>query len=47
MESIREIRHDLGSNQVMSIHVTLIPYIAAAGELKTNQLNILFKNLEE
>ncbi|MCK9337601.1 MAG: CTP synthase (glutamine hydrolyzing) [Arcobacteraceae bacterium] len=35
MESIREIRHDLGSNQVMSIHVTLIPYIAAAGELKT------------
>jgi CTP synthase len=35
MESIREIRHDLGQNQVMSIHVTLIPYIAAAGELKT------------
>jgi CTP synthase len=35
MEAIREIRHELGQNQVMSIHVTLIPYIAAAGELKT------------
>ncbi|QOG13257.1 CTP synthase [Arcobacter sp. FWKO B] len=35
MEAIREIRHEFGQNQVMSIHVTLIPYIAAAGELKT------------
>ena len=34
MESIREIRHAL-RDKVMSIHVTLIPYIAAAGELKT------------
>jgi len=35
VEAIREIRHDLGTRQVMNIHVTLIPYIAAAGELKT------------
>jgi hypothetical protein len=35
VEAIREIRHDLGTSQVMNIHVTLIPYIAAAGELKT------------
>lgn len=35
MEAIREIRHELGANQVMSIHVTLIPYLSAAGELKT------------
>lgn len=35
MESIREIKHELKKTSVMSIHVTLIPYIAAAGELKT------------
>ncbi len=35
MESLREIRHELKRTSVMNIHVTLIPYIAAAGELKT------------
>ena len=35
MEAIREVKHELGKTQVMSLHVTLIPYIAAAGELKT------------
>lgn len=35
MESIREIKHDLGKQQVLNIHVTLVPYIQAAGELKT------------
>ncbi|RXJ85656.1 CTP synthase [Arcobacter sp. CECT 8985] len=35
MEAIREIRHELPKTNTMNIHVTLIPYIAAAGELKT------------
>lgn len=35
LETIRQIRHELGKNRVMNIHVTLLPYIKAAGELKT------------
>jgi CTP synthase len=35
IEAIRQIRNDLGRGQSVSIHVTLVPYIAAAGELKT------------
>lgn len=35
IEAIRQIRNDLGRGQSISIHVTLVPYIAAAGELKT------------
>ncbi len=35
LETIRQIKHELGKNNVMNIHVTLLPYIKAAGELKT------------
>ena len=35
LETIRQIRQELGSSRVMNIHVTLLPYIKAAGELKT------------
>ena len=35
MEAVREIRHENPKKTTMNIHVTLIPYIAAAGELKT------------
>ena len=35
LETIRQIRHELGSSRVMNVHVTLLPYIKAAGELKT------------
>ena len=35
IEAIRQLRNDLGRGQTVSIHVTLVPYIAAAGELKT------------
>ncbi len=35
MEAVREIRHENPKTTTMNIHVTLIPYIAAAGELKT------------
>jgi len=35
MEAIRQLRNDLEPLQTLSVHVTLVPYIAAAGELKT------------
>ena len=35
MEAIRQIRNELEPFQTLSVHVTLVPYIAAAGELKT------------
>ena len=35
LETIRQMKHEFGKNQVMNIHVTLLPYIKAAGELKT------------
>ncbi|WP_201334974.1 MULTISPECIES: CTP synthase [unclassified Nitratiruptor] len=35
LEAIRELTHDLGIHKAYNIHVTLVPYIAAAGELKT------------
>ena len=35
IEAIRQLRNDLGRGRSVSVHVTLVPYIAAAGELKT------------
>ena len=35
LEAIRQIKHELGKNRVMNVHVTLLPYIRTADELKT------------
>ncbi len=35
IEAIRQMRNELGKERTLSVHVTLVPYIAAAGELKT------------
>src|SRR5574344_27898 len=35
LEAIRSIRHELPKSNTMNIHVSLVPYIKAAGELKT------------
>lgn len=35
MEAIRQLRNELEPDRTLSVHVTLVPYIAAAGELKT------------
>ena len=35
IESIRQLKNEVGRGNAISIHVTLVPYIAAAGELKT------------
>src|ERR1700726_755544 len=35
LEAIRQMRLELGTENTLFVHVTLVPYIAAAGELKT------------
>jgi len=35
LEAIRQFRHEVGSRNCMFIHLTLVPYIKAAGEVKT------------
>ena len=35
IEAIRQMRNELGRDQTVFTHVTLVPYVAAAGELKT------------
>jgi len=35
LETIRQMKHEFGKEYVMNIHVTLLPYIRTAGELKT------------
>jgi CTP synthase len=35
IESIRQLRNDLGRMNTVSVHTTLVPWIKAAGELKT------------
>ncbi len=35
LEAIRQLRLDVGSKNLINIHLTLVPYIKAAGELKT------------
>ena len=35
IEALRQLRNDLGRGQTVSVHTTLVPWIKAAGELKT------------
>jgi CTP synthase len=35
LEAVRQLRFELGHQNAISVHVTLVPYIGAAGELKT------------
>ncbi|HUH05272.1 MAG TPA: CTP synthase [Kofleriaceae bacterium] len=35
LEAIRQLRIELGSQNAVSVHLTLVPYLKAAGELKT------------
>jgi len=47
MEAIRQHMMDFGRANSMSIHVTLVPYIASAGEVKTKPTQHSVKNLLE
>ena len=35
LEAIRQVRYDVGEDNVMFVHLTLMPHLGAAGELKT------------
>ena len=35
IEAVRQLRYELGANNSLVVHLTLIPYMAASGELKT------------
>ncbi|WP_069650536.1 CTP synthase [Caloranaerobacter ferrireducens] len=45
LEAIRQIKYDVGRENVMYIHVTLVPYLAKAGELKTKPTQHSVKEL--
>ena len=45
LEAIRQMRTDVGRDNVMYIHVTLIPYLKASGELKTKPTQHSVKEL--
>ena len=45
LEAIRQIRTDRGPDKAMFMHLTLVPYIAAAGELKTKPTQHSVKEL--
>src|SRR5699024_28579 len=45
LEAIRQIKSDLGRENVMYIHCTLLPYIKAAGEMKTKPTQHSVKEL--
>ena len=45
LEAIRQMRKDVGRNNVMYIHVTLLPALAATGELKTKPTQHSVKEL--
>ena len=45
LEAIRQLKSDLGRDNVMYIHVTLVPYLGKAGELKTKPTQHSVKEL--
>lgn len=47
LEAIRQFRVDRGRDNVLYIHLTLVPYIATAGELKTKPTQHSVKDLRE
>ncbi|MBE6453251.1 MAG: CTP synthase [Alphaproteobacteria bacterium] len=47
LEAIRQVAYDLGRDRAMFIHVTLLPYIPTAGELKTKPTQHSVKKLQE
>ncbi len=47
LEAIRQMRLDLGRNNTVFVHLTLVPYIEAAGELKTKPTQHSVRELRE
>src|SRR6478752_8527170 len=47
LEALRQLRLEVGHTNAISVHVTLVPYIAAAGELKTKPTQHAVKEMRE
>jgi len=47
IEAVRQVKWELGSHNALSIHLTLIPYLKSAGELKTKPTQHSVKQLLE
>jgi CTP synthase len=47
LEACRQLKHDVGSGNAMDIHLTYVPYIKSAGELKTKPTQHSVKTLME
>ncbi|MCX5760094.1 MAG: CTP synthase, partial [Gemmatimonadetes bacterium] len=47
LEAIRQFRHDVGRENALFIHLTLVPFIAAAGEVKTKPTQHSVRELME
>jgi len=47
IEALRQLRIEQGTQNVVSVHLTLVPYIAAAGELKTKPTQHSVQKLRE
>ena len=47
IEAVRQLRWDLGENNSLVIHLTLVPFLSAAGELKTKPTQHSVKTLME
>jgi len=47
LEAIRQFRHEIGRQNALFIHLTLVPYIAAAGEVKTKPTQHSVRELME
>jgi len=47
LEAIRQFRHDIGRDNALFIHLTLVPFIAAAGEVKTKPTQHSVRELME
>ena len=46
LETIRQFQHDIGHENAILIHVTLIPYLKASGEMKTKPTQASVKELQ-
>ena len=46
LEAIRQLRWELGPQRALNVHLTFVPYLAAAGELKTKPTQTSVKQLQ-
>ena len=46
LEAIRQLRWELGPRRALNVHLTYVPYLAAAGELKTKPTQTSVKQLQ-